>query len=430
MSSAKGKVKAAPEEPLVAAKKTFSAAQKRYKKILLQLVPALKTAPIYIVSTHGAYDLRKTPVLWTVPKNTFIFETQTIGDTTLTKIDNVLWKLCLTKYRAAFFHYFMGNRWFFQKKGEEPLPVYMEMFRNLILYKPGDMIYERQLSIGGGHGREADGSARQSYVNMGFYKFSVDPSTPAQAPPKRTTKRPMLPTEMGELDSLRTTLIEDDDFHITTKQFVELVNDEEPIEYDGVEGLADENTFTLENDGETVRIFIFSSCAAVNCNPKPPREPWPPVDLPAAEANALKAAHKAAIKKAYKSKACNANLEMIERQQRAISLELAEMGIGTGPGGSGWDLDLDPIKALGLSTVDLRQKVKGKGPQAFLPEEHGERFAELDDDLAEWWKLVDEADGPPDLNADAPRNVFEGGRRTLRNRRVLGKKRSTVKYRS
>jgi hypothetical protein len=424
MSSAKGKaVKAI--KAVDAAKKAFDAAQMRYKQLLLQLVPALKTAPIYIVSTHGAYDLRKTPVLWTVPKNTFIFETQTIGDTTLTKIDNLLWKLCLTKYRAAFFHYFMGNRWFFEQNGGKPLPTFMELFRNLILYKPGDSIYERNLSIGGGHSREVDGSAREAYVNMGFYKFSVNPPTPVQAPPKRATKRPMLPTEMGELDGLRTALIQDEDYIITNKQFVELVNDEIPIEYDGVEDIADAEIFTLENDGETVRIFIFSSCAAVNCNPKPPRKPWPPVDLPEEEAELLEAEHAAAVKKAYKSKACNDRLEMIERHQRAISLELAEMGIGTGPGGSGWDLDLDPIKALGLSTVDLRPKTKGKAPQGFMPEAGAEQFAELDDDLADWWKLVEAQGGPADFNPKVGRNVMAGGRRT---RRIGGmKKRQTLR---
>lgn len=398
------------EPPSAAAKKAFAAAQKRYKKHLLALVPALKIAPIYIVSTHGAYDLRKKPVAWTVPPNTYIFETQSIGDTTLTKIDNLLWKLCLTKYRPAFFHYFMGNRWFFEQNGGKPLATYMELFRNLILYKPGDTIYERDLSIGGGHSHEADGSAREEYVNMGFYKFTVDPPMATQAPPKKDTKRPMLPTEMGDLDGLRTALIVDKDFKITNKQFVDLINENAEIEYAGIEGLAEPQTFTFDEDGEAIRIFIFSSCAAVNCNPPAPRKPWPPVDLPKEEAKAMTKAFAAAKKAAYKSEICNERMELIETQQRAIALELAEMGIGTGPGGSGWDLELDTVSGLGISTYDLRPK--GKAGQVFVPGAHEERFAELDSDLAEWWERVDQQGLPADFNASIKQNNLDGGRRT------------------
>jgi len=153
--------------------RAHAAEQARLKKHLLNLVPAIKTAPIYVVSTHGIYNLKSDPVPWVVPENTYIFETQSIGDTTLTKIDNQLWQLCLAKYRDSFFNYFMGNTWWFENFGTKPSPVFTELFRNLILYKPGDIIYERDLTIGGGNGKEPDGSSRQKYVNMGFYKFDL-----------------------------------------------------------------------------------------------------------------------------------------------------------------------------------------------------------------------------------------------------------------
>ena len=179
---------AQPPAPSAEMKALLEANQKRLANHLTKLVPALMKAPIYLVSTHGQYDLRQEPVLWTVPPNTWIFETQSIGDTTLTAIDNLLWKLCMTKYRPAFFNYFMGNRAFFEKQGKKPLQTFIELFRNLTLYKPGDSIYERKLTIGGGHGKEPDGSARSSYVIMGFYKFSVEPPTPDQRSPKMGTK--------------------------------------------------------------------------------------------------------------------------------------------------------------------------------------------------------------------------------------------------
>jgi len=413
-TSAKAKKVKPPVPPSAEAKALLKAEQERLGTHLTSLVPALMFSPIYLVSSHGAYDLRNEPVTWTVPPNTYIFETQTIGDTTLTTIDNLLWKLCMPKYRPAFFNYFMGNRSFFDKMGKKPLKTFIELFRNLILYKPGDEIYERQLSIGGGHTKEGDGSARHAYVNMGFYKFSVNPPTPNQEPPKISTTRPMAPTEIPDLNPLRTELVNNDDFIITNREFVDLINSQTPIIYGGLANLHDAQTFTFDDDGESVRIFIFSSCAAVNCNPPKPHTPWPPVDLPEKERKAMEKAYEAARKAAYKSEECNERIDRIERHQRSIILEMSEMGIHTGPGGSGWDLDIDTINDVILSTPDLRLQTKTTEPQMFLPGVREELFAELDSDLADWWISVEEA--PDNFNSKAVRNTMEGGRRKKKGR--------------
>lgn len=407
-----------PAPPSAAVLAKAAADNARLKKHMMNLVPAIKKAPIYIASTHGAYNLKKDPVAWTVPPNTFIFETQTIGDTTLTKIDNLLWKLCLPKYRPAFFHYFMGNAWFFERKGGRPLELYMELFRNLILYKPGDSIYERELSIGGGHAKEADGSAREKYVNMGFYKFRLD--SPEQAPPKRTTARPMAPIELPELNPLRTALIEDDDFSFTNKQFVELINKNTGISYPGKAGLTSPTTFTYKNDGETVRIIIFSSCAAVNCNPPRPVNPWPPQGYSEAETKKMVADYAKAVKAAYASKECNGRMALVERQQHNMQLELMQMGINTGQGGSGWALNYETMKTLGLASRDLRP-TKGKSPSLFLPEAYQEHFAEIDSDISEWWALVgiDAGVMPEQFNATRHEGGFRRGSRS----RKLGRRR-------
>jgi len=426
-----------PEPPSAAMKAAFKAEKERLQAHFKALIPALKTAPIYIVSTHGAYDLRVPQEKWVVPPKTYIFETQTIGDTTLTKIDNLLWKLCLAENRPAFFHYFMGNRWFFNKhpvNPSEPSVKYIELFRNLILYKPGDEIYKRKLSIGGGHSKDEDGSARQTYVNMGFYKFSVNPPTPKQAPPKRSTKRPMVPTEIAELNDLRTTLIRDEDFSITNKDYVDLLINQKPIQYGGLKDgktvLLPAQSFTMENDGEKIRIIIFSSCAAVNCNPAAlPSNPY--VLNPALSRKnqeAAKAAHKAAEDAAYEaakvaaydSDWCNDRIDEIETQQLKMTRELMQMGVNTGPGGSGWDYDIEHLREV-ISQYKLRTKTKSsvasaKPEEKFLPIEYEELYAELNSDYSDWWKQVErESPLPPDLNVTKKGNAY-GGRRRYKKR--------------
>ena len=431
-SAAAAKVKP-PAAVAASTARAHAAEQRRLKNHLLNLVPAIATAPIFIVSTHGAYNLTSDPIPWTVPENTYIFETQSIGDTTLTKIDNILWKLCLAEYRPAFLHYFLGNRWFFDGKGGAPLPVYIELFRNLTLYKPGDIIYERELSIGGGHKKEADGSARSSYVNMGFYKFDL--TTPKQAPPKSTTPRPMEPTEIGELDDFRTTLIKDEDFTITNKQVVNMIVNGEEIEYEGLKDgriqLIPPQTFTYTDDGDPIKIFIFSSCASVNCSPTYP-------DIPKGTSKAdeakIMARHERATIAAYKSRECTGRMNLIETRQREASLELLAMGISTGPGGSGWDLDIETLEGLEFASHDLRTPKGAVGASGFTPADYSEMYAEIDTDVANWWTIVgdDEGDLPDLINPKKPREEMAGGKhsdvkRTRRRKRKSQKTRKSRK---
>jgi hypothetical protein len=425
-SAAAAKVKP-PAKVAPSTARAYAAAQARLKNHLLNLVPAIKTAPIYLISTHGAYDLRSDPIPWVVPENTYIFETQSIGDTTLTSIDNMLWKLCLAEYRPAFLHYFMGNHWFFEKKGGAPLRVYTELFRNLILYKPGDIIYERDLTIGGGNKKEADGSARRSYVNMGFYKFDL--TTPRQAPPKSTTPRPMEPTEIAEIDDLRTMLINDEDFTITNKQLVNMINNGEEIEYGGLQDgrtqLIPPQTFTYTDDGDPIKIYIFSSCASVNCNPAYPKVPK---GTSKADEEKINAAYAKATVAAYKSKQCTDRMKIIETRQRDASLETLAMGIGTGPGGPGWNLDIESLEGLGIASRDLRSPKGAVGASSFTPADYSEMYAEIDEDVSNWWAIIgdDEGELPALINPKKQREILAGGKRTRRTNR---KNRKTFKSR-
>ena len=129
--------------------------------------------------------------------------------------------------------------------------------------------------------------------------------------------------------------------------------------------------------------------------------------------------HKKNSKAAYKSRECNTRLEKIESHQRDISNELNAMGIGTGPTGSGWDLDIEPIKDLGLVTPFLRPpQKKGMGTSAFLPSDYVDLYAEIDSDIADWWKLVGEEKGdlPVTINPII-REKMGGGKLTLRKTR-------------
>jgi hypothetical protein len=129
----------------------------------------------------------------------------------------------------------------------------------------------------------------------------------------------------------------------------------------------------------------------------------------------------------YKSKWCKERMQLIETRQREAALDLMAMGIGTGPGGHGWDADLDRMKQV-ISDYKLRPRAK-KGTRVavanekFVPDDYEELFAELDGDIADWWKQVEE-DGeiPANINASKKRETI-GGRRTRRNLRKVRKTR-------
>ena len=246
---------------------------------------------IYLADTHGVYDLLEEPVAWSVPKNTIIFETQMIGDICLTSIDSPLWALCC--FRTLFKGYFFADEKAVKEiDGPHILDYYKAVFKNMVCYGPGDTIYERTLSIGGGRGK------RERFSQMGFYKF--DSRDRHYRPPSRGGPRP----ENEILSNLRQELIEHE-VGITDRQVVQLISNNS-----GLEG------YTYLND-EMYRIFIFSSCAAPDCV-------------------GLKNSRKFAYSRPYNTALCKRRMEIIERQQTLQNLQLMELGIDTGIGGSGF----------------------------------------------------------------------------------------------
>jgi len=96
-------------------------------------------APIYFASTHGVYDLQSGAVEHIeVPPNTYIFEAASIGEATLTTIDQPLWDLI--QNRREFAAYLSSDP---SVKDEKKKQV----FKNLVYYKPGDTIHKRKLIL-------------------------------------------------------------------------------------------------------------------------------------------------------------------------------------------------------------------------------------------------------------------------------------------
>jgi hypothetical protein len=196
---------------------------------LNQIKKIINSGTIYVANTHGSYDLDIEPVPWTVPENTMIFETQTIGDLCLTNIDEPLDELCT--HRDVFSDYFFGvddEGYIAEHSGD----TYRAVFRNMVCYLPGNTIYSRNISIHGGRGE------RHIYKEMGFYKYG-----------KMFDKKSILL-------NLRTELIEQDGY-ISNKDFVKVISDKSIIRIN-------DKKITYSDD-EKYRIFIISSCAEAHC---------------------------------------------------------------------------------------------------------------------------------------------------------------------
>ena len=102
------------------------------------------------------------------------------------------------------------------------------------------------------------------------------------------------------------------------------------------------------------------------------------------------------------------------------------MGIQTGPRGA-QDMSMTDNEILHSKKLveahDLRYK-SGKGAlvQGFALNEGSEEYAMLNDDVENWWKLVDNDEAPPakqkPFNSIEKREAAAGGKRkTLRKRR-------------
>ena len=127
----------------------------------------LETAPIFFVSTHGAYQLKEYNRPFLVPENTIIIDTVDIGEACLTFIDKPLWNLMQGTNRAKLISYMKGIP--DSTDSVKDQENYLRIFNNIHIYFPGDPIYSRVLSIGP--------TRRNEYKNMGFFKFKVgDPA--------------------------------------------------------------------------------------------------------------------------------------------------------------------------------------------------------------------------------------------------------------
>lgn len=95
----------------------------------------ITTAPIYAAFVHGSTDLT-TPKRRQLPDNVYLFETSEPGEEILTTIDDTLWHV-------------IQNRDIFQRGifGEEDDLATYSVMRNIIMYRPREIYYERKINI-------------------------------------------------------------------------------------------------------------------------------------------------------------------------------------------------------------------------------------------------------------------------------------------
>lgn len=153
----------------------------------------LDTYPIYLVSSHGGYDIDEIdeggePREFVVPPNVYIFETGDIGENCMTNADDPTLHLTQGVNRKEFKQYFLNG------KGRSEIKK--SIFRNLTFYKPGDSIYMRYISMGENI-RNMRGTS--SYESFGFFKFNVD--DPAMEPAVARARGAILHDLMHRLQS-------------------------------------------------------------------------------------------------------------------------------------------------------------------------------------------------------------------------------------
>jgi hypothetical protein len=119
-------------------------------------------APIYFASTHGVYAINEGILeTFVVPPNTYIFEASSVGEATLTNMDEPLWELI--QNRAELAKYVSGDP-------SVKESIKKVIIRNLVYYKPGDIVYRRRFIL--------EPENRYEY-NWGYFKFQQgDPIVP------------------------------------------------------------------------------------------------------------------------------------------------------------------------------------------------------------------------------------------------------------
>jgi hypothetical protein len=178
--------------------------------------------------------------------NTYVIETQTLGDYCMSNIDEHFWTLIQGPNRDLFLSYLKGG---YSNPDDEDNEAYIKLVQNLHVYGPGRPIVKRSLVIGGGRENEGNSeegreSHRISQASMGFFRFNANDAITHEFPSHETAARP--PTAI--LEDLRTRLI---------TEYDELGNSA-MTSNDVVIELVYERYPDLRKSGA---IFIFSSCA-------------------------------------------------------------------------------------------------------------------------------------------------------------------------
>ena len=192
----------------------------------------LDTYPIYLVSSHGGYDIDEIdeggePREFVVPPNVYIFETGDIGENCMTHADDPILHLTQGVNRKEFKQYFLNG------KGRSEIKK--SIFRNLTFYKPGDSIYMRYISMGENI-RNMRGTS--SYESFGFFKFNVD--DPAMEPAVARARGAILHDLMHRLQS------GGEDTDTNTKEVIDAVIEQSASPFPG-------------------GIFFMSSCGGHGC---------------------------------------------------------------------------------------------------------------------------------------------------------------------
>ena len=120
-----------------------------------ELIRILPTAPSYLASTHGHYDLTKELVFFELPDNVHVFEISGVSELVSISLDEPLWELL--QKRDEFQQYLFGGG--------------TDSSKNMVLssmryYKPHDIMCDRDLTLGE---EEKDNTSR-----WGYYKVIPD----------------------------------------------------------------------------------------------------------------------------------------------------------------------------------------------------------------------------------------------------------------
>lgn len=283
-----------------------------------------KAAPVVLTSIHGAYYVDAKLEPFTIPANVHVFETQVLGDYCLTNIDEPLWDLLQGKYRN-YFHRILSGK---QRKGDDE--TYIQVIKNLTYYAPGDQIYPRGLSIGGGRGSGPGGgseSSRIAYANMGFYLFPND-GTSADVFPSGTTTKIFQP--------LRTEMIGDANIIATTDYIIEKALTEKPELREGC-------------------IFVFSACAGAFNMGLPPKD----YDL---KVHAIEALQQLQRQKFMALTGVAPGGAINKRVPKGAAAAAAGKAPGAGVG----------AEPTALFSYAMREAVRGAKPEGFHPSAFGE----------------------------------------------------------